>query len=112
MSTTRAGHLPMTTPISPRNVRSEQGSILVLTTLLLPALVALGAVALGGTTLWASHHDGQRAADLGALAAAANTPTASVTRDAATLPVPLDGRVVTRVVGESLDPTDWRDRPC
>ena len=80
---------------TPRDLRSERGSILVLTTLLLPALVAVGAVAVGATTLWASHSDSQRAVDLAALAGAANTPTASIDSDSVGLPFDIDGFAIT-----------------
>ena len=80
---------------TPRDLRSERGSILVLTTLLLPALVAVGAVAAGVTTLWASHSDAQRAVDLAALAGAANTPTASIDSDSVGLPFEIEGLAVT-----------------
>lgn len=122
-----------------RDLRSERGSILVLTTLLLPALVAVGAVAIGSTTLWAGRLDAQRSVDLAALAGAANTPTASIDSSSVGLPfgidgltatldmevdaeVEADGPVATDMVlggdteigpiGVALPEPSWRDRPC
>jgi hypothetical protein len=85
----------------------------VLTTVLLPALVAVSAVALGVTTLWTSHLDGQRAVDLAALAGAANVPTASVDpAEQVTLPIPPRGTYLTNSLDRAFDPTDWRQRAC
>ena len=96
-----------------RDLRSERGSILVLTTVLLPALVAVSAVALGVTTLWTSHLDGQRAVDLAALAGAANIPTASVDpAGQVTLPIPPRGTFLTNSLDRAFDPTDWQQRAC
>jgi hypothetical protein len=98
---------------TPRDLRSERGSILVLTTVLLPALVAVSAVALGVTTLWTSHLDGQRAVDLAALAGAANIPTASVDpAEQVTLPIPPRGTYLTNSLDRTFDPTDWQQRAC
>src|SRR5688572_3504021 len=66
--------------------RDEQGALLVLTAILVPAIVLLGALTFGITSLWTSHDDVQRGVDLGSTAAAAATPTAAVTPGAATLP--------------------------
>lgn len=95
----------MVLAMRPVNGHDESGAVLILTALLVPALIAVGALALGVTTLWTGHHDVQRAADLGALAAAANTPTAS--ND-----LPLEGMARFHRLDELLDPTDWQQRPC
>jgi hypothetical protein len=85
--------------------RDERGAALVFTALSLPAVVALGALAVGVTTLWTSRQDLQRSADLAALAAAASTPTLSSE-------LPLDGLELFQDLDLPLDPADWRQRAC
>lgn len=98
---------------TPRDLRSERGSILVLTTVLLPALVAVSAVAMGVSTLWTTRLDGQRAVDLAALAGAANVPTASLDpAQQLDLPIPPEGRFLTNPLDRIFDPTDWQERAC
>ena len=75
------------------------------TALAIPAVVALGALAIGVTSLWTSRSDLQRSADLGALAAAANTPTLSSE-------LPLEGLELFQDLDAPLDPSDWRQRAC
>lgn len=85
--------------------RDDRGAVLILTAMTIPVVVAFGAFALGLTTLWTSRQDVQRSTDLAALAAAANTPTASVD-------FPLFG--TSAVCPPDLtdpDPSDWRERP-
>jgi len=77
--------------------------VLILSALLVPALVAVGALTIGVSSVWTSRHDVQRAADLGALAAAAGTPTAAV---------PLDGVALLQDLGMELDALDWQQRGC
>jgi hypothetical protein len=111
----------VTRSVANRTVWSdEQGALLVLTAILVPAIIALGALTFGVTSLWTSHEDVQRAVDLGSTVAAAATPTAAVTPGAATMPFPFDGTSVTRTLDENtpIDPTviynsgDWKRLPC
>src|SRR5439155_10643603 len=94
------------------NARDERGAVLVLTAFLVPALIALGALSIGITSLWAEHDDVQRAVDLGALAGAADTPTLDAASMAATFPAAIGGIVSSTPVGSALDPTRWDERPC
>lgn len=84
----------------------------MLTALLVPAIVALGALTLGVTSMWTAHNDIQRSVDLGSAAGAAETPAAAVTPGAAWMPIPIDGTSVTRDLSETLDPGDWKAKPC
>lgn len=92
----------------------------MLTAILVPAIVALGALTLVVTTLWTSHQDVQRAVDLGSTVAAAATPTAAVTPGAATMPFPIEGTSVTRALDENspidrntiYNSGDWKALPC
>lgn len=58
-----------------RSKRSERGSVMVLTALLLPALVGFAGLGMGGSMVRAASDEAQRTADLAALAAAASIPT-------------------------------------
>lgn len=94
--------------MSPKVVRaddSERGAVLIITALLVPALVLCGALAFGVTALWTGRQDVQRATDLGALAAAANTPTVSTE-------LPIAGLKLFQQLGAPLDASDWRQRAC
>ena len=87
-----------------RTTRNERGATLIVTALSVPVLIAFGAVAVGITSLWTSHHDVQRAADLAALSAAANSPTLS-------LDIPVSGSDWSCPVSGDADPSSWRERP-
>ena len=79
--------------------------MLIITALLVPALVAVGALAFGVTSLWTGHQDLQRAADLGALAGAAATPAISNE-------LPITGVQRLHRLDDVLDAQDWAQRPC
>ena len=95
-----------------RNVRDERGAVLVMTALLIPALIAMGALSIGVTSLWAEHDDLQRSVDLGALAGAADTPTVDASAFAAMFPSAITGVTTTLSLGGVLDGTSWQGRPC
>lgn len=88
-----------------RTGTDERGAVLIVTALLVPALVIFGALAFGVTTLWTGRQDVQNAVDLGALAAAANTPTVSPE-------LPINGQDLFQTLTPGLDPLDWRQRAC
>ncbi|MEN3271953.1 MAG: hypothetical protein V7636_714 [Actinomycetota bacterium] len=88
-----------------RTGSNERGAVLIVTALLVPALVICGALAFGVTTLWTGRQDVQSAVDLGALAAAADTPTVSPE-------LPIDGQDLFQNLTPGLDPTDWHQRAC
>ena len=92
--------------------QDEQGALLVLTAIFVPAIVMLGALTFGVTALWTAHDDVQRSADLGAVVGAADTPTAVVTPSAATMPIPITGMSVIHNKADELDPGDWKARAC
>ena len=75
----------------PRPKRNERGTTLIMTALLLPVLVGFAALSLGATTAYVAKNDLQRAADLGATAAAAMAPTVAVSD--AGVDTPLDPAV-------------------
>ena len=84
----------------------ERGAVLIVTALLVPALILCGALAFGVTTLWTGRQDVQRAADLGALAGAADLPTA------VTPALPIAGTTLLQDLGSPLDASDWKQRAC
>ena len=92
--------------------RDEQGTLLVLTAILVPAIVMLGALTFGVTSLWTSHDDVQRSADMGSTAGAMIVPTAVVTPSAAYLPFPIEGKKKFHQLTDQLDPGDWSERVC
>src|SRR5437763_15995871 len=99
-----------------RNLRNEEGATLIFTVLALALVILpMSALAVGGTTLWGAHGDLQRAADLGALAGAADTPTVDNAAAAPYYPSAIDGRTiikpVTTAVAGALTGTDWSARP-
>src|SRR3954469_1684759 len=91
----------------------ERGAVLVLTAILLPVLVGFAALALGGSVLYAAKQDVQRAADLGALAAAANAPTVSMNDGVVRMPFDLDGSLASDPNTAPLfDDASWYDYGC
>src|SRR2546423_14413660 len=68
--------------------KDDHGAYMVLTAVLIPAVVALGALTFGTTSLWTVHDDLQRSSDLGAAAGAAEVPAGAGTPGAADPPVP------------------------
>lgn len=81
--------------------RDEQGAILVTTAVLLVGVATLAGLALAGGAVYAVDQEGRRAADVGALAAAAALPTINVGRG----PNPLDVPVPTQT-DTPLGPVD------
>jgi hypothetical protein len=77
--------------------------VLILTALLVPALVVCGALAFGVTALWTGRQDLQRAADLGALAAATDVPSVSGQ-------LPISGLKLFQRFDDPLHADDWHDR--
>ena len=88
-----------------RTTQNEQGAVLVITALLVPALIVAGALAFGVTTLFTGRQDAQRAVDLGALASATNLPTVSPE-------LPINGTDLFQTLTPGLDPLDWKQRAC
>jgi hypothetical protein len=78
--------------------------MLILTALLVPALVVVGALAFGVTALWTGHQDAQRAVDLGALSAAASSPTVSTD-----FPIAGVGQRCQELMAP-VDGSNWQDR--
>src|SRR5256885_4478331 len=57
----------------------ERGAVMVLTALIMSVLAVFAGGTMAAVTLYGANQEGRRAADLDALAAAANLPTANLT---------------------------------
>lgn len=92
--------------------RSEAGVTTIMAALLVPVVLGVGTLALGATTTYVAKQDARRAVDLGAVAAAANAPSASVSGSAVTSPFDVDGVTTTLGLSSAFTRSDWAQTAC